>query len=166
MKNELTAQRARELLDYDPETGEFRWKVTRGGVTRGSIAGYIDPDGYRHIRIAGYLYLAHRLAWLITHGSWPTLEIDHRNVKPGDDRIKNLREATRAQNHQNIGVRSDNTSGYKGVSFDRINRKWVARIRVTGGRYKNLGRFPFPDQAHAAYIEAARDLHGEFARAA
>lgn len=166
MKQTLTAERARELLDYFPETGEFRWKVGRGGRASGSIAGHVDLDGYRRIRIEGALYLAHRLAWLIAHGSWPTLEIDHRNVVPGDDRIDNLREATRAQNHQNIGLRSDNTSGFKGVSFDRINRKWVARIRVPAGRYKNLGRFPTPDEAHEAYIDAARDLYGEFARAA
>lgn len=167
MKTEtLTADEARELLEYIPVTGDFFWRVTRGGIAAGSRAGHVDEDGYRHIRIKDQLFLAHRIAWLIVNGAWPEKGIDHKNGVPGDDRIDNLREANQSQNMQNAGIRSDNKSGFKGVSWDAVNGKWVVRIRQAGGRYRNLGRFANAEDGHRAYVAAAQEMFGEFARAA
>lgn len=92
--------------------------------------------------------------------------IDHKNCLPGENQRSNLREATKSQNMANTHRRSNNTSGFKGVSWDKVNRKWIARIRVPGGKYLNLGRFQDPARANAAYAAKALALYGEFARAA
>lgn len=97
----LTAERLRELLTYDPETGEFRWRYTRGCRARGQIAGTVTCLGYLTIAIDGRKYKAHRLAWLHVHGEWPYPEIDHINRIKLDNRLVNLRRATRAENNAN-----------------------------------------------------------------
>lgn len=164
----LTVHRIRELLSYDPETGDFVWLVNRRKVRAGSIAGRTwtsrrDGHQYREIRIAGRDYLAHRLAWLLTYGQWPSECIDHVNGDGLDNRLANLREATNSQNQCNKRHQRHNAIGLKGVSFDRLTKKWRARIMVHG-RDKHLGRFPTAELAHAAYCAAAADMHGEFAR--
>jgi len=157
----LTIERLKELLTYEPATGEFRWIAKRGKRQQcGEIAGHIDRSGYRQIRVDQRLYLAHRLAWFYVHGEWPPNGLDHINRAPGDDRIVNLRLATQAENLRNTSIRSDNTSGQRGVSWG--HGKWVAEIQVNRKRIY-LGRFAELDQAKAAY-EAASHLHfGEFA---
>jgi len=162
--SDLTAERLRELFNYDPETGVFRRRVTCSNRRAGEVAGSFS-HGYLRIGIDGRDYLAHRLAWLHVHGVWPAGEVDHRNQTRDDNRIDNLREATHAQNGWNAGKRSHNASGFKGVSFDKRDRRWVAEIRHHGKR-ECLGYFDTPEEAHAAYVEAAHRLHGEFARAA
>lgn len=165
----ITASRARQLLDYNPETGNFKWKVGRGGVATGSPAGcnqfFKRECGYRRvIRIDGRLYLSYRLAWLIIYGEFPPDGIDHKNGNPLDNRISNLRPASQRENSRNTRIRSNNKSKFKGVSWDKINRKWVARIREPNGSYLNLGRFDAPELAGAAYETAAKLKFGEFAR--
>jgi hypothetical protein len=161
----LTAERLRELLDYDPETGVFTRRVDAGSRGKaGSVAGgYHSRGGYLEIGIDGRVYYSHRLAILYVTGEWPTAHVDHINNVKDDNRFANLREATKAQNATNSKRRSDNTSGFKGVGYDPRRRRWVARIRY-GGRTTCLGRFKTPDAAHAAYRAAAQELHGEFAR--
>lgn len=161
----LTAERLRELLHYEPETGIFRGRVTSGGRLAGDVAGYCSHSGYVEIRVDRRPYYAHRLAWLYVYGIWPSGGIDHRNQIKHDNRIDNLREATGSQNGANTGKRIDNTSGFKGVSWSKQSRRWQAHIR-SHGRSKYLGLFDTPEEAHAAYVEAAHCLHGEFARAA
>lgn len=164
-REQITAERLRELLSYDPETGTFRWNVTRGGTGRaGSVAGCIDETtGYRRICIDGRRYYAHRLAWFYMTGEWPVEEIDHRNTVRGDDRWENLREASHAGNRQNSGKRRTNTSGLKGVSWHAGASKWMAKIQVNG-RQVYLGLFTNIDAAAAAYTTASERLHGEFGR--
>jgi hypothetical protein len=94
------------------------------------------------------------------HRGIPTHDVDHENGNSLDDRISNLRPATRSQNTANTRRRRDNLSGYKGVS--RRRKKWEARIRVRGEPIC-LGCFETPEDAHAAYVEAARKHFGEFA---
>jgi len=92
-------------------------------------------------------------------------EVDHIDGDGLNNRKSNLRIATREQNRRNVALRPDNTSGYKGVTFDKETGKWRAVIRVDG-KQKKLGRFATPDQAHDAYAKASRTLHGEFGRTA
>jgi len=158
-----TAERVRELLDYNPLTGGFIWKVSPANNTpRGSIAG-ADCDGYVLIRICGGRYKGHQLAWLLMTGEWPTERIDHRDYDRGNNAWGNLRLATNSQNKANAGKRIDNKSGFKGVSWYRQTKRWVAQIGFQGV-HKTIGYFPTPEEAHAAYCEAASRLFGEFAR--
>lgn len=159
----ITAEEVRALLDYYPETGVFRWKVRMGGILPGSIAGGDDGHGYLRVKIKGKRYMAHRLAWIYTHGAWPEAEIDHINSIKSDNRIVNLRPATRLDNCKNKRAHRNNTSGYKGVSYVKSMGKYRASIRSNGAD-KHLGVFDDPQEAYGAYCRAARELHGDFAR--
>lgn len=160
----LTYERLVELLTYDPETGEFRNNVARGRAGKGKISGSVNTDGYIQTQIDGKLYFNHRLAWFYMTGKWPEIDIDHEDTYKGNNAFINLREATQSLNGANKGNIKTNRSGYKGVSWDKINCKWLAQIKVKK-RQINLGRFTNPSDAHAAYMEAARKHFGEFARA-
>lgn len=159
----LTQERLRALLDYDPETGIFRWREARSG-TKPGVAGCPNKRGYLRICIDYKLYYSHRLAWFYVHGEWPP-EIDHRDLDKKNNRIGNLRVATRFQNNANVPKKRDNTSGLKGAYFDNRRGHWAAAIKIRG-RGKFLGYFPTKEAAHAAYARAAAIHHGEFARLA
>lgn len=167
MRAIITAERLREVLSYDPESGLFTWKVYRGGGSPlvGKAAGSLTKKGYINISIDRRAYRAHRLAWLYVYGEWPTCQIDHEDTVKHHNWIGNLRSATQSQNIANGRRRRNNTSGFKGVIFYRRHQKWVARI-CKDRKNTYLGLFHTPEEAHAAYVEAAKRLHGEFARAA
>lgn len=161
-----TADRLRELFGYDPDTGVMRWRVsTNSRVVVGQEAGCVNGGGYIVVSVDGRLYRAHRLIWLYVYGRWPGTDIDHIDGDPQNNRLTNLREATVSQNQANARRRANNTSGFKGVNFHKRGRKWQARIRVNG-KSLYLGFFDSREAAHAAYVAAARELFGEFARAA
>lgn len=158
----LTAARLREVANYDPLTGVFTWRIKFcKKVVVGEAAGAPTTNGYIQMSIDGEKYLGHRLAWLYTYGTWPTEEVDHRDLNGMNNRIANLREASGAQNRQNKPKARRNTSGYKGVTAFRD--KWIAQIGVHK-RNVYLGIFSHPEEAHAAYCAAAIKYHGEFAR--
>jgi hypothetical protein len=160
----MTPEYLRTIIHYSPETGAFTWLVTRRLSYRiGMRAGSINNSGYRIIRISGIHYRAHRLAWFYMTGTWPTAYIDHTNLNKDDNRWCNLRQATKSQNGQNRIAASNNTAGFKGVSFDKHRNLWAAYIKHNGRRMF-LGRFGSPETAHAAYCDAARVYFGEFAR--
>lgn len=162
----ITEGRLRELLHYDPDTGVFMWRVTRRQMRFGDVAGHIFIGGYRKIKIDGRFYGAHRLAWLWMTGALPKAQIDHINCLRDDNRFENLRQAVVAQNTRNRSVRASKL-GPKGAYYSDGHRgkKWQASIRIDG-RNKSLGYYQTPNEAHAAYCEAARKFFGEFARGA
>lgn len=154
----LTAERLREVLSYDPDTGLLTWRQTLSRrAVAGKVAGSLDNNGYVVVRIDRRIYKAHRLAWFLTTGAWPKTTIDHVNGAPADNRWENLREATYSQNNANRGLTARNKSGFKGVSWHSQNNKWVAHIRN-----KYIGSFDSPETAHEAYCEAARAEFGGF----
>ncbi|MBC9904796.1 HNH endonuclease [Achromobacter xylosoxidans] len=146
------------LLEYDQETGVFTWRVYRGGKAKAGLqAGYLRANGYLQIKVQGQFFEAHRLAWLLSTGSWPRQHIDHLDGDPSNNRIRNLRDVSRQINAQNQRrPRDRSTSGLLGVS--RHYGKWQARIGL-GGRNHYLGTFTSPEEAHAAYLVAKRKLH-------
>lgn len=167
MGKRLTIPQMMEILGYDQETGIFTWKVDRGSavskVAAGSIAGCSNPSGYLMIGMNGRTISGQRLAFAFTYGYFPK-EVDHINGNPSDNRICNLRAATHQQNIANGKRRINNTSGKKGV-HKHFDGRWRARITVD---YKtiHLGLFDSVDDAHAAYMHAAKQHYGEFARSA
>lgn len=161
---DLDAEKLRRLLKYEPESGQFFWAEDANKPGRnlaGKRAGSRKGMRYRYIKIDYEAYAEHHLAWLYVYGRWPTKEVDHINLNKCDNRISNLREATRSQNAHNTAIVRTNTSGFKGVS--RLNGRWRAAIRY-GGKRAYLGTFPTPEMAAAAYASAAKRLFGEFAR--
>lgn len=159
MKAALTAERLREVLHYDPETGVFTRKVKRVWNASGSEEA-TPTHGYLKLGVDGVQYMAHRLAWLHVYGHWPREFIDHINGNRSDNRIANLRDAScRTNNENKRGPRADNvSSGVLGVHWSEYHKKWKAHIRVDG-RLKHLKYCRSIDEAHAVYLAAKRKLH-------
>lgn len=166
----LTVEQLRAALNYDPLTGLFTWPKRRRTGLRNSHADF--PAGHRKagkhggyilIRLNFQLYRAHRLAWFYMYEEWPDGEIDHINSDQSDNRITNLRIATSSNQRMNSRRRSDNTSGVKGVWYDKRRAKWIAEVWVDGKKH-HIGQFATLLEAKGARIAAAHRLHGAFAR--
>lgn len=155
----LTQERLKEVLIYDPDTGNFIWAMNRmGPVRKGEIAGTIDNNGYVKIWIDRKQYRAQRLAFLYMAGNFPDIA-DHKNGIVADNRWCNLRNLSKTANGQNISKpRSHNKCGFLGVQKHTDYDKFVARI-VIKGKEKYLGIFDTPELAHAAYLAAKRIYH-------
>jgi hypothetical protein len=170
-ENLMTAETVRSILDYDPGTGVFKWKWRNDVPKRtnarwaGTVAGHVNNQRYRQIKIKSRHYQAHRLAWLIVHGEWPPNDLDHRDGDKLNNRIANLRLATRQENMRNVGLQANTTTGVTGVYWHKGDRKFVAQITVDY-RLINLGRFPTIEEATAARAAAETEHFGEFRRAA
>lgn len=159
--------RLRSLLEYDKRTGTLRWRVMRYGgpfgvVRPGDEAGYRDPrDGRLYVRVDGKLYLKHRLIWIIVRGEIPEPEIDHRDGNNNNNKWHNLRLADSSQQKMNMALRSDNTSGRRGVV--RRGERWIAQIKYRGTK-RHIGIYRSVDEADQAYQLEAERLFGEFRR--
>jgi hypothetical protein len=168
-KNDLTRDEVADLIDYDPQTGIFRWRKHRGSsatIKAGREAGRIAAHGYRQIFLKERRYYASRLAWLLVTGEWPQDQMDHANGVKDDDRFENLRPCTQSENMANCRRSKGNTTGFKGVSFVPTHNgpnKYKAGIKKNNKPYF-LGWFPTAEVAAAARVGAAAILHGEFAR--
>lgn len=156
----LTQERLKEILNYNPDTGIFTWLVSTGRrVKVGEIAGSFNANGYWKIQICGKKYGAHRLAWLYMTGLFPNDKADHINGDKSDNRFLNIRPVTQAQNNQNkTCIYKSNTTGLRGVSFNKDNSKYSAIIGIDG-KTKFIGYFKNPIDAHQAYVEAKRRYH-------
>ncbi len=158
----ITQQRLKQVLYYHQESGDFVWHERISiRIKVGTQAGRLS-NGYLMIGIDGTSYWAHRLAFLYVTGKIPG-EVDHKNRIRPDNSWDNLREATSAQNNYNRPIRRDSTTGYKGVCHARgRKKKFQARI-CRNGKSTALGYFETAKEAHAAYVAASRELHGNFA---
>lgn len=163
MKTDLSAAFIRSILDYDPIAGTFVWKVnaaprcpagTPTGLPRSS-------NSYSLIMIGGVNYYAHRLAWLHYKGQWPKHFIDHIDGNKRNNAIDNLRECNNSQNKCNMAKRCDNSTGFKGVYYNKRNNNFRAGIQIHGKKI-SLGSYKTPEEAYAAYCIAAAELHGDF----
>lgn len=152
-------------LSYDPISGVFTWISSPRSGWVGKRAGSVKNKGYRVVAVDDVRVLEHRLAWLLMTGEWPSGEIDHRNGVRHDNRWRNLRASTKSQNQANARRRTDNTSGVKGVTWNKTRKKWVAQIQIRGRRL-SLGGFTTLEAAAEAYKKAAKEHHKEFARTA
>lgn len=157
----MSLDRIRDYLRYSPTTGRFYWKVRpRGCVRLGQYqqAGARRKDGYRTIQFEGRPYLAHHLAWWFVHGELPKM-VDHRDGKPGNNRISNLRLCDKPTNAANMKVRRGGKSRFKGVCRNTRHGGWLVRL---GTQY--VGYYSDEEQAARAYDAAAVAKFGEFAR--
>lgn len=158
---DISVDRAKDKLDYNPDTGVFTRKISgRGrGWQRSGSTGFNSGRGYIKIFLDGKVYFAHRLAWFMTYGSWPEAEIDHINGDRSDNRLCNLRVASSSQNKAR-SIRHKTSDLPRGVK--RHHNRFSARIKVAG-KQVYLGMFATADDAHAAYCVASKDAFHEFA---
>ena len=134
----ISLDELRRAVDYNPETGEFIWRGI--GRRAGRSALITNTHGYRCGSVGGVRVLAHRAAWALENGEWPTDEVDHINGDRADNRMCNLRLVSMRENHLNQRLRGTNTSGVNGVYRIKETGRWRARIRVHG-KYISLGVF-------------------------
>jgi hypothetical protein len=172
---ELTAEIARELLTYNPDTGKLFWKERPAKYfkkpkwhMKSWNARYAGKEALAYarkdyssslrksVKITGLdgrvfnkTYLAHRIIWLIYYGEWPKNQIDHINQDPTDNRIKNLRDVTNLENHQNLSLHPDNKTGYTGVYFYKAQNKYAAIVQANGVK-KWLGYYDTVKEAAEA----------------
>lgn len=158
---ELTQARVRELFDYRDD-GTLIAKERANGRKFGMPVG-CETGGYLIAMVSGKLYKVHRLIFLWHHGYMP-VEVDHKDLNGLNNRIENLRDADSAKNKYNRGRNRNNTSGFKGVYYDKRRKKWIAQI-VHNRQRIYLGQYDEAKKAHHAYKEEADRLFGEFARA-
>lgn len=160
----ITQERLKELFTLDEETGKFYWikeKAPSGWATKeGRAAGFLS-DGYNRIKADKKSYLAHRLVWLWFYGEFPNSNLDHKDENKLNNRLDNLRLATGSENVMNVGLKANNTSGAKGVFWNKSSGKWQVAI-TANGKQKHFGYFIDKDEAIAASIKAREKLHGEF----
>jgi len=165
-----------ECLSYDIDLGTLTWNVrpthhfknahgmnTFNAKYAKNVATNLINGRYLSVTLLGRKCLAHRVIWKMVTGDEPGAFIDHKDTNKVNNRFSNLRPATRQQNAFNAGTRSNNSTGFKGVSYDKHRGKYYACIQVNG-KSKSLGRFDSAEQAGKKYQEAAQKAHGEFMR--
>lgn len=148
-----------EFFEY--KEGHLHYKNTRSNRVKGTRVGWVcGEDGpyanYYITRILGKIYPLHRIIFLIHYNYLPEL-IDHKDRNKLNNSIENLREATRQQNTLNRGLRADNKSGFKGVSWDKHRKKWRAQLHL-GKKNYYLGLHETPEDASEAYKEKYDEL--------
>ena len=159
MKPRITQARLMEVLVYEPDTGNFFWRVNRGKVRAGTRAATSAGDGYLSTAIDYTDYRHHILAWIYVYGEYPEQQIDHVDGNRSNNAIRNLRLASQSENNQNQRrPRGTNRHGMLGVHFRKDTKKWSAHIGVNGVQH-SLGCFSTPEAASAAYIQAKKKYH-------
>jgi hypothetical protein len=158
----FTREYLASLFSYDPETGLITRLVRRSrNALVGDVIDCLHSAGYFHTQLNGKRLLAHRLAYFLHTGETPQ-EVDHKDLNRQNNRFENLRGASSSLNKYNIPLKSNNTSGFKGVHYCKSKRRFTAQIQVDG-KYIHLGRFKTAEEAARIYDAAAVEAVGEFA---
>jgi hypothetical protein len=162
---QLNGETVHKVYVYEPETGKLWRKTVASGMKRAGTPSHDDARGHVTLitQFAGRSRPVSHIIWLYMTGEWPTLDVEHKDLNPLNNRWDNLRLATRSQNMANIKVTRRSKSGVKGVFWDKARYKWGAYI-THNYKVRNLGRYDKIEDAKAAYDKAARELFGEFAR--
>ena len=152
-----------ELFNYDQNTGKLFWKIRKSGIlqNRGAdreAGNFCNTHKCRKVMVNKKNYYVHRIVWFLHYGYWPTKQIDHINGIPSDNRICNLREASDAENKQNLGIKKTNTTGQTGVCLDKRYGTYSATIHNKGKKI-HLGTFKTFEESKEAYIEAKKQIH-------
>lgn len=161
MMRKVTHKELKRLLDYDSLTGVFKWKNLNSkakNIKIGDVAGSKNKRGYIQIAVNGKTYYAHRLAWFYVYGYFPENRIDHKDQVKYHNWIKNLREASSQCNMRNSGNHKNNTSGVKGVGWDKKLNKWTAQI-TNNKKSKRLGYYNNFDDAVCARLAGEQCLN-------
>ena len=165
MAQNITHARVRQVFDYNPSTGYVIWKIKpkhRAGIIEvGDRAGYSHWKGYRWITLDNKGYAEHRLIWFWVTGKWPPNQIDHKDGNKANNKWDNLRLATNGQNQANTRLRKTNTTGYKGVTYNKKQKVYIAQVCING-KVTYLGSFTTPEEAYAKRCQVTQELHGEF----
>lgn len=154
-----TIERLHELFACNPETGAVTRKINRGPWKAGQRVGRVSTKGYIQVYVDGTCIQLHRVIWAMCKGKWPEGQIDHINNIKDDNRLANLRVASNGENQINSGIQKNNSTGYRGVTWNVGRKKYQARLGQ-----KSLGYYEDPEDAHKARLEAERAKYGEFAR--
>ena len=156
----ITQELLKEYFYY--KDGSLYAAVSRQGIAKDKKVGHLGFNGYFYVRFRNKSHLEHRLIFLYHHGFLPKT-IDHIDNNSKNNKIENLREATRCQNAWNMKTPITNTTGVKGVWYDKARNKWYAEFKTNG--IKNyVGRFDTIEEAESKLKEARNKLHKEFAR--
>jgi hypothetical protein len=162
MKTKPIPEYFKEHLIY--RDGKLYWSLplTKNGKEGEEISVSLDSYGYHHTRIHGENYRVHRIVWFLIKGEQPPDIIDHINNDRGDNRIENLREATKSQNNFNSVLAKTNTSGFKNVYWCKQTNKWRVQVKAYGYK-KCFGRYEDLEKAKEVAVEARKEMHKEFA---
>jgi hypothetical protein len=160
--DQITLERLKSLIHYNPDSGEFTWlKDSKNQKDYGDRAGYVSVDGYVVITIEQVQHRAHRLAWFYMTGERPE-SVDHANRIKSDNRFCNLRASTLQQNNCNKGLTVRNTSGVLGVSWCKKRCRWKVQVKSFGHDFY-FGMFDDIELAGLVAEEARAKIHGDYA---
>ena len=148
-------------LNYNPSTGVITRKVRTAKTLEGEVAGHVNSSGYWSVSVLGRSILAHRIAWAMGTGTWPTTRIDHINRNRIDNRICNLRIASASENNMNSKLRKNSSTGVKGVYYNKNNANYRARVQ-RGGEVFEVGSFSTIEEADEMVKKARETIHKEF----
>lgn len=157
----LTQDQANAMFEY--RNGDLFWKIKASRKVRiGEKVGSPNDGGYMRTTINYKPYRLHRVIFLMHHGYMPE-NIDHIDGNPSNNKIENLREATKSQNGMNVGIKKNNTSGVKGVCWHKGSSTWRAIVAVNGKQI-TLGYYKDLERAKESVLAARAVHHKEFAR--
>jgi hypothetical protein len=159
----LTLELVNEYLTYDAETGNLYQRKKRPHIQVGSLAGCLRHTGYRYIELKGRKYPAHHIVWLLETGEVPTKFLDHIDGEKSNNHISNLREVTNKQNTENRGKQRNNTTGYKGVTYNKRLNKYIAQIQHNS-KQMHIGVYSTAYEAHISYEAKAKELFTHYAQ--